>query len=315
MRQVAGFFESLSAEIDSATAKLPDADAVFDAVTHLFDGKVGEQPERAELEARHKEADRRKQAKAPPGYMDKKPGDYLIWAEMKEKAKASRLPILFITSDVKEDWWLRHNGKTIGPRPELRDEFLAETGQMFYAYQADRFISLVAERNANLISDETVREMQRLQNRRLVSASSLRLRSKIRDLSEEILRNPGVYEETVITYAMNIATTMNLIGPTIAAQADGKITGDDPVELQKLVDEYKSEAMQTVIYSEDDELGANNILLFDKLVELLRDGEYWNEAPNVMDRLASTRERRERMEEIRQLRDMQARDAQGRGAS
>ncbi|AZO75031.1 MAG: hypothetical protein E5V92_01905 [Mesorhizobium sp.] len=305
MLQVAGFFESLSAEVDSATAKLPDANAVFDAVTGLFDGKVSEQPKKTDLEARRKEADRRKQDKVPPGYRDKRPGDYLIWAELKEKAKTAKLPVLFITADVKEDWWLRHGGKTVGPRPELRDEFSAETGQMFYAYEADRFLSLVAERNKNLVSDDTVLEMKRIQNRRLVAASSLRIRSKLRELLEDIVLKEGASQEGLLAYAANIAVVLDLIEPTIVARAAGKETGDDPEALKKHADDLKSDALNDVIYFDDSEVGAHNVAMFDKLIDLLRDTEYRNELEHILNRLAATRELRERIEETRQTLDKQ----------
>ena len=163
MSHIGEFFEQLSGEVDIATGKLPEADTVFAAVTDLFDGKVADCPNSKDIDARVKEAERRIQAKIPPGYMDKRPGDYLIWAEMKEKAKAAKLPILFVTDDVKEDWWLEQSGKTIGPRPELRQEFASETGQMFYAYPPARFLAMLADRTKNLVSPETVKEMERVE--------------------------------------------------------------------------------------------------------------------------------------------------------
>ncbi|MBZ9761321.1 hypothetical protein LB553_10585 [Mesorhizobium sp. CA8] len=161
MDKIDEFFEGLSKDVDAATASLPDIDEVFGAVSDLFDGKVAAEPDQQEIERRVKEAQRRIQGKIPPGYMDKGPGDYLIWAELKEKARTANVPILFVTDDRKEDWWLEQSGKTIGPRPELRQEFLADTGQMFYAYRPGQFLSLVRDRTNNLVSQETVKEMER----------------------------------------------------------------------------------------------------------------------------------------------------------
>ncbi|TIQ46740.1 PIN-like domain-containing protein [Mesorhizobium sp.] len=164
MNRIAEFFDSLSGDVDAAIANLPDADEVFVAVSDLFDGKVAPPPEQKDIDARVKEAERRMQGKVPPGYMDKRPGDYLIWAELKEKAKATNLPILFVTDDRKEDWWLEQSGKTIGPRPELRQEFFADTDQLFYAYAPARFLSLLRDRTNNLVSQETVQEMERAES-------------------------------------------------------------------------------------------------------------------------------------------------------
>ncbi|ESY24383.1 MULTISPECIES: PIN-like domain-containing protein [unclassified Mesorhizobium] len=159
MKNIGGFFDHLAKEVDDAVGELPDAQGVFAAVTDLFEGKVADQPK--DIEGRAKEGTRRAAAEIPPGYMDKRPGDYLIWAEMKQKAKSTNAPILFITDDAKEDWWLIQSGKTVGPRPELRQEFFAETGQLFYSYAPARFLALVADRTKNIVSPETVKEMRR----------------------------------------------------------------------------------------------------------------------------------------------------------
>ncbi|WP_210239354.1 PIN-like domain-containing protein, partial [Mesorhizobium sp. M2E.F.Ca.ET.166.01.1.1] len=95
-----------------------------------------------------------------------------------------KVPILLVTDDQKEDWWWKDSPDDfIGPRSELRYEFFDRTGQSFYAYRPAHFLALVRQSDSALVSDATVQEMQRVQNRRLVSASSLRIRSKIRELS------------------------------------------------------------------------------------------------------------------------------------
>nr|WP_287324082.1 PIN-like domain-containing protein [Mesorhizobium sp.] len=163
MEDIGKFFDRLIAEVDRAVTQLPEALTVFNEVTVIFDGKVGDQPN--DIELRRKEAQRRYEEKIPPGYKDKgRAGDYLIWAEMRDKAKVSQLPMLFVTDDSKEDWWARHSGRTLGPRPELRHEFFNDTGQLFYAYSPARFLSFVSTRDRNLVSIETVQEMERVQD-------------------------------------------------------------------------------------------------------------------------------------------------------
>ncbi|RWC34654.1 MAG: hypothetical protein EOS70_13805 [Mesorhizobium sp.] len=180
MHQIGKFFDGLSQEVDTAMKGLPEnPDNVFLAVTKLFEGRVGEKPK--DIDVRIKEAERRKREKIPPGYMDDGPGDYLIWAEIKEKAKAAKAPILFVTDDNKEDWWLKHSGKTIGPRPELRHEFFGETGEPFYAYAPDRFLSLLADRNKTKVSPETIDGMKR-------AAQSVDSSSEL-DSNSELLRD------------------------------------------------------------------------------------------------------------------------------
>ena len=48
-----------------------------------------------------------------------------------ERAKAEKKPLLFVTDDAKEDWWLIHEERTIGPRPELLREFAKLLGVKF----------------------------------------------------------------------------------------------------------------------------------------------------------------------------------------
>ena len=44
----------------------------------------------------------------------------------KEKAKVTKKPIIFISGDVKEDWWLEKDGKRIMPLPQLKKEIYDE---------------------------------------------------------------------------------------------------------------------------------------------------------------------------------------------
>ncbi|MFG1854059.1 PIN-like domain-containing protein [Actinomadura geliboluensis] len=104
-----------------------DSDPVLSAFEEIFNGRVGDRlDEKEEAEAR-KEADRRVKAKIPPGYKDvadkdDPSGDYLLWKQLLLEAKTRKLPILFVTRDVKEDWFRREAGRTLSARPELIKE-------------------------------------------------------------------------------------------------------------------------------------------------------------------------------------------------
>jgi hypothetical protein len=130
----------------SSQQKLTGSDHLRDRIEALFSGKVGEPiNSQEELALLYKQADERFKLKIPPGYMDdgkdekgsdeylsgglihkRKYGDFVLWNQLLSYAKrADKKSIIFITDDTKEDWWwqLDVNGeKTIGPRPELRDE-------------------------------------------------------------------------------------------------------------------------------------------------------------------------------------------------
>ncbi|MFB4321681.1 PIN-like domain-containing protein [Priestia sp. BR_2] len=74
--------------------------------------------------------------KIPPGYEDmgkskngdfkhQQYGDLLIWKEILQKAAECQRPFIFVTSDVKEDWWELHpkSKRPIKARVELIQEF------------------------------------------------------------------------------------------------------------------------------------------------------------------------------------------------
>lgn len=67
-------------------------------------------------------------------------GDLLIWFQMIDKAKQSKMPIIFITDDNKSDWWYETKGSTLGPYPELIDEMYTKAQVAFYMYRSNQFM-------------------------------------------------------------------------------------------------------------------------------------------------------------------------------
>ena len=71
---------------------------------------------------------------------------------MINEAKSRNKPVIFVTIDLKEDWWWIHNKEhTVGPRPELRREFLSEAGHHFFMYRSGQFLE-----HAGKFVDESV---------------------------------------------------------------------------------------------------------------------------------------------------------------
>lgn len=139
------------------------AEKTVDDLNSIFKDRTGGPFDPKDIEGHTKEALRRIAAKIPPGYEDSKKddggvGDYFIWRQLIEKAKLEKRPIIFITEDVKDDWWLRVNGKTIGPLPALRREFFDEAGQYFYAYRVVEFLSRSNSIAAPKVSKATLEE-------------------------------------------------------------------------------------------------------------------------------------------------------------
>lgn len=150
-------FEKRMAE---ARAKHPTDEFTvsFEKVTALFAGRVGAKPSPEWIAAAQKEAEDRYAKKIPPGFEDAKKnpdagdkyGDYIIWKEMMEKAKADKRPMIFVTDDGKSDWWYIHRGKKIGPHPALVEEFLAQTGQQFHMYELLQFLRYAVETGSGI---------------------------------------------------------------------------------------------------------------------------------------------------------------------
>ena len=137
-------------ELQDAKLSHPDFlenDEFLEVITKLLTGKVGESYSEEKLEKIYEEAEKRFRSKKPPGYEDvKKPdperyGDVVLWCQLIDYAKSLKRPLIFVTDDEKEDWWRKHEGKTIGPRPELVQEMLTKAGVCFYMYTTDRFIN------------------------------------------------------------------------------------------------------------------------------------------------------------------------------
>jgi hypothetical protein len=125
---------------------LSSSDPLRDKVVELFDGKVGSPFDNKRLSGIYSEAEQRFSVRKPPGYNDaKKPipdryGDVVLWFQLIEYAKAKRTPMILVTDDRKEDWWLKKQGQTVSPQPDLINEIQGEAGIKFYMYQSDQFI-------------------------------------------------------------------------------------------------------------------------------------------------------------------------------
>lgn len=128
-------------------------------LAELLDGKVGPKYSTEELKTLVIEGDIRYSQKIPPGFEDrdkhkgstitkeiyKRYGDLVFWKQILDKSKESESPIILVTGERKEDWWSICGGKTIGPLPELMDEFLEATGKDFYIYSTHNFLDLANE--------------------------------------------------------------------------------------------------------------------------------------------------------------------------
>jgi PIN like domain/KTSC domain len=144
-----------------------EVDELRDILTNLLNEKVGKPYSDEELDIIYQKAEKRFLYKKPPGYKDAKKsvpksyGDVVLWFQLIDYAREHQKPIIFITDDDKEDWWLKYEGQTLEPRPDLIQEILSEVGMddfHFYMYHSAQFIDY-AEKFLNLpIQPEAVQE-------------------------------------------------------------------------------------------------------------------------------------------------------------
>ncbi|HFI5333985.1 TPA: PIN-like domain-containing protein [Serratia liquefaciens] len=140
---------------------LINEDIVLSRILDLYDNRVGTSYSEEEIENLIKVGRERYSKQIPPGYMDfakngsgkndddlhgynkiRPYGDFIIWKQAIDHAK-DKTNIIIITDDIKEDWYVRAQGKTIGPRYELLAEFKELTGQTLHVYQSDMFIERI----------------------------------------------------------------------------------------------------------------------------------------------------------------------------
>ena len=140
-------------------------DDILDKLLLIFDGKVGEGFDKSKISEIEKEGADRYTKKVPPGYKDGKKsnnnyGDLVIWKELLKYAKENAKGIIFITGDRKEDWWNIFEGKTIGPRTELRKEFYNEVGNWrFHMYTMEGFLSEFKRSRGESLDNSVIEEI------------------------------------------------------------------------------------------------------------------------------------------------------------
>ncbi|PEC20248.1 PIN domain-containing protein [Bacillus cereus] len=107
------------------------------------------------------EGELRYKYKIPPGYMDdqkesqKKFGDLILWKQILEQANLFQQPIIFLTLDTKEDWWvLDKNKMPVRPRDELFIEFKEHCKKPLAIMQFNDFIEK-ASKVINMVDYKT----------------------------------------------------------------------------------------------------------------------------------------------------------------
>lgn len=107
-----------------------DTDKVLDVVGKF---KIMSEPSASSIYEICREGERRYNKLIPPGYKDNKKdgpfkyGDLISWVETYKYAQLNKKNVIFVTDDVKEDWWERNGKGEILFRKELIKEFRRKT--------------------------------------------------------------------------------------------------------------------------------------------------------------------------------------------
>lgn len=208
LASVKGVLDAQIEELEAVRQRHPDLvdrDLVRDALTKLLDGRVGPPYADDRMKQIFKEGEDRYAKSRPPGYKDAKTkegdrafGDLILWYQVMDKAAADKVPIIIVTDDVKEDWWWRHEGKIVGPNPDLVAEIRGRADVAFYMYVSDQFMEYARQylkQNIDQHAIDEIREVrkhdeqQRLEVERFLRVQEGRMEefgSEMRALASEI---------------------------------------------------------------------------------------------------------------------------------
>lgn len=206
LQQFGAAVESVKAKIADSEKRLTflEHDHLLDKVVQLLQGRVGTPSSEKQLAELYAEGQRRFDKKIPPGYRDgkkgdeRKYGDLVFWFQIIEHAKAENKDVILVSDDKKEDWWWERSGKTLGPRPELIEEFRSKCGTRFYMYQPDPFMEYAGKylkRQVKQATIDEIREVRREKDQEVVLQDQLRNNLELENLSQDAERS---YEATIL---------------------------------------------------------------------------------------------------------------------
>jgi hypothetical protein len=84
----------------------------------------------------------------------------VLWYQVLDKAASEKVPVIIVTDDVKEDWWWRHEGKIIGPNPDLVEEIRGKADVGFYMYVSDQFMEYARQYLKQTVDQHAIDEIR-----------------------------------------------------------------------------------------------------------------------------------------------------------
>ena len=231
-----GIFDNLIQFFDKQKNELENIimnNSVKDELCELLNTKVGECFNLDDLQDIYREGEERIKEQTPPGFKDNnkpnndKYGDLVVWKEIIRKAKEDSKPVLFVTDDTKEDWFMKFRGKTYGPHPLLLEEFQKETGQQMYIYTLDRFLEN-SEKLEIQVTDTALDEIKARKEIETTEAVSGQIslfdecQSESSNEEKQVLLLNGLGENGVLK---GIANRKGQVGFTLSGETEGYVGG------------------------------------------------------------------------------------------
>jgi hypothetical protein len=159
-------------ELDTDHPKFFALDTISAEVERLFQDRTGKPYGPGRLLKLMTKGEARFLQLIPPGYVDfanktansspNRFGDYILWCQVLGHAKKTKKSIVFITGDMKEDWYLSVSGSPRGPRPELLQEMWLVAGVRSYIYTPTAFCSKAGSYLKAPVAEESLVEVERV---------------------------------------------------------------------------------------------------------------------------------------------------------
>jgi hypothetical protein len=143
-------------------------DAVLTALEEIVDGRIGAPLDDESFSKAVVEGLRRVDEREPPGYMDKRKddegaaGDYIIWEQVLLESAHRCCDVVFVTGDVKEDWWREEAGERRGPRMELVEEMRSRAGTRLFMLRPTQLLNYAREALEVTVREESVQDADRV---------------------------------------------------------------------------------------------------------------------------------------------------------
>ncbi|MEG3897699.1 PIN domain-containing protein [Microcoleus sp. SVA1_B6] len=214
-----------------------EKDSILENLLLLFDSKVGEPFNEQMLPILYKEADDRYKREKPPGFMDakekedeRKYGDFILWKQILEFAKKESQPIIFVTGEKKEDWWLKKNNKIISPHIELRREFNEYVHQPFWMYQTQDFLQIAKDKLMVEIDPKSIEETNAIADIELVDEQD---NDTLRQAVDQIVKPNSVQQ-----YIEQIKAVDQIVKLNYVQQLSEQIKAVDQIVKPNSVQQY-----------------------------------------------------------------------------